>query len=173
MSGRHRASRATYARRQIAALILLLAVAGGAAWFFLFRGDGDTGDTSARPCDEYRADLVEAYTDLRDTQVVLIDLLAPLDEGGTLRPRQVSQAQGAVTEARARYEDLNALRNPPDEVRPDYIELRPIAAEFIGLAERVVTALVDGLELPTSTPGVQLQNLYDQLPDPEQLSACT
>jgi hypothetical protein len=171
MAGRHRASSATYLRRQILAVVLLLVVAGFAIWFLLFRGNGDSTG-GGPPCDEYRADLIAAYEPLRVAQADLIELLSPIDEGGTLRPRRLSAAQGAVDEARTRYEAIDALRMPPEELTQIYRSLRPTANEFVALAERVVAALTDELELPTATPGAQLQALFDLEPPPEQIPPC-
>lgn len=175
MSGRHRVSQATYMRRRIVAAVVVLGVAALVIWFLFFRdGDDDGGDNSqtSAACEEYRADLLQAYRPFRDAEARIIDLVLQLDDGVTLSEEQVTELQSVVTEALDHYAALDALRGPPAPIRNDYLALRPTAREFVGLAERVAEALVGGTALPSETPGVQLQGLYGAQPPPNEIAGC-
>jgi hypothetical protein len=172
MTGRHRVSQATYVRRRIVVGLLVLGVIVLAVWF-LFLRDGDNGggqDTTA--CNQYRMELLDAYRPFRDAEARIIDLVLPLDEGEALTDRQLTELQAAVSEALGHYAAIDALRGPPEAIRADYLALRPTAREFVGLAERVSEALATGAELPSDTPGAQLQGLYGAQPPPNAIATC-
>ncbi|MBI4259695.1 MAG: hypothetical protein HY658_03920 [Actinobacteria bacterium] len=170
--GRHRATpRSVYARRRLLALVAVLAVAAVAGWYFFVRDGGGGGNAAA--CEDYRAALLAEYGPLRDAQAEIVSLLQPVDEGQSLSDRQLQDLQAAVEEAQARYDAINEMRGPPAALAADYQVLRPTANEFVALAGRTATALAEGGELPTSTPGAQLQNLFDLEPAPEELAACS
>lgn len=175
MSGRHRVSQATYMRRRIVALVVVVGILALGWWFLFLRdGDDDPGDggQGTAACEEYRADLLQAYRPFRDAEARIIDLVLPLDDGETLSEEQVTELQSVVGEALDHYAALDALRGPPAPIRADYLALRPTAREFVGLAERVAEALGGGTALPSETPGAQLQALYGAQPLPNEIATC-
>jgi hypothetical protein len=171
--GRHRAPPPNYAARRIVAAVLILAVFGGLFWFFFLR-DGDDGDgTGAQDCAAYRASLLGEYRPLRTLQAQLISALAPVDAGQEMTEEQIAEARGFVDQAVARYEAIDELRPPPEQLKQDYASLRPTLNEFVALARRTVEWLEGTLpSQPTETPSAQLQSLYDFLTPPNAVARC-
>ena len=77
--------------------------------------------------------------------------------------------------AQAHYDAIDALPTPPEELKQDFVSLRPTLNEFVALSGRTIEWL-EGTEpaKPTDTPSEQLQALLDSpfLPKPGQITAC-
>jgi hypothetical protein len=171
--GRHRAPPPNYAARRIGAAVVVLAVLGGLLWFFFLR-DGDDGDgTETSDCATYRASLLGEYRPLRRLQAQLIEALAPVDADEEMSEEQIARARSLVGGAQARYEAIDELRGPPEQLRQDYVSLRPSLNEFVALARRTVEWLEGTLPgQPTETPSAQLQSLYDFITPPNAIASC-
>jgi hypothetical protein len=171
--GRHRAPPPNYAARRIGAAVVVLVVLGGVFWF-LFLRDGDDGEgTETADCTSYRTRLLGEYRPLRGVQARLIDALAPVDADEEMSEEQISQARSLVDQAQARYEAIDELRGPPEQLQQDYVSLRPTLNEFVALARRTVEWLEGTLPgQPTETPSAQLQSLYDFLTPLNAIARC-
>ena len=177
----HRAPSPNYNARRIGVAALAVLVVGVVVWFFFLRGDGEPsgdggdGDGQATTCEQFREDLLAEYKPMVGNMRKLITALAPVDAGEEMTAEQIAAARAQQDTAQAHYDAIDALPTPPEELKQDFVSLRPTLNEFVALSGRTIEWL-EGTEpaKPTDTPSEQLQALLDSpfLPKPAQITAC-
>ena len=124
-------------------------------WFFL-RGDGEPsgdGDGGQATAHDFREQLLAEYKPMVQNMRKLITALAPIDAGEEMTTERIAAARAQQDTAQAHYDAIDALPTPPEELKQDFVALRPTLNEFVALSGRTIEWL-EGTEpaKPTDTP---------------------